>query len=101
MPIAGWEIPIFQLGASMSPITRNDLNAGIAPATPVLSIIDWIAFALTIIGAINWGLVGALNFDLVAAIFGQMTAATRVVYILVGVAGLYSITMAFKLRRTP
>ena len=84
----------------MSPITRNDLNAGIAPATPVLSIIDWIAFALTIIGAINWGLVGA-NFDLVAAIFGQMTVATRVVYILVGVAGLYSITMAFNLRRTP
>ena len=46
---------------------------------------------LTIIGAINWGLVGLLNFDLVAAIFGKKSFISRLVYILVGLAGVYLI----------
>lgn len=46
---------------------------------------------LTIIGAINWGLVGLLNFDLVAAIFGKKSFISRLVYTLVGVAGVYLI----------
>jgi uncharacterized membrane protein YuzA (DUF378 family) len=44
---------------------------------------------LTIIGAINWGLVGLLNFDLVAAIFGKKSFISRLVYTLVGLAGVY------------
>lgn len=48
-----------------------------------------IAFALVVIGAINWGLVGALNLDLVAALLGEGTIASRVVYVLVGLSGLY------------
>jgi uncharacterized membrane protein YuzA (DUF378 family) len=50
---------------------------------------------LTIIGALNWGLVGLLDFDLVAAIFGKKSIASRLVYILVGLAGVYLI-MAYK-----
>jgi uncharacterized membrane protein YuzA (DUF378 family) len=46
---------------------------------------------LTIIGAINWGLVGLLNFDLVAAIFGKKSFISRLVYTLVGLAGVYLI----------
>lgn len=46
---------------------------------------------LTIIGAFNWGLVGLLNFDLVAAIFGKKSFISRLVYILVGLAGVYLI----------
>jgi len=46
---------------------------------------------LTIIGALNWGLVGLLDFDLVAAIFGKKSIASRLVYILVGLAGVYLI----------
>jgi uncharacterized membrane protein YuzA (DUF378 family) len=46
---------------------------------------------LTIIGALNWGLVGLLNFDLVAAIFGKKSFISRLVYILVGLAGVYLI----------
>jgi len=46
---------------------------------------------LTIIGALNWGLVGLLNFDLVAAIFGKKSTASRLVYTLVGAAGVYLI----------
>ncbi|PKM90253.1 MAG: DUF378 domain-containing protein [Firmicutes bacterium HGW-Firmicutes-12] len=54
---------------------------------------DTLALVLVIIGALNWGLIGLLNFDLVAAIFGGQTAIlSRIVYSLVGLAGLYSIT---------
>lgn len=53
---------------------------------------DTLALILVIIGALNWGLIGLLNFDLVAAIFGQQSLLSRIVYSLVGLAGLYSIT---------
>jgi hypothetical protein len=56
-----------------------------------MNIIDWIAFILVIIGALNWALVGIFNFDLVAVIFGYTTIITRVIYTVVGVAGLYMI----------
>ncbi|ASN06471.1 DUF378 domain-containing protein [Virgibacillus necropolis] len=55
-----------------------------------------IALTLVIIGAINWGLIGLFQFDLVAAIFGGQDAAlARVIYTLVGLSGLYCITMLF------
>lgn len=50
-----------------------------------------IALLLAVIGAINWGLVGLFSFNLVSALFGEMTALTRIIYILVGLAGLYCI----------
>jgi len=54
---------------------------------------DKLALLLVIIGALNWGLIGLLNFDLVASLFGgQNTLLSRIVYSLVGAAGLYSIT---------
>ena len=54
---------------------------------------DTIALILVIIGALNWGLVGLFNFDLVAAIFGGQNAIlSRIIYTLVGLAGLYAIT---------
>lgn len=46
-----------------------------------------------IIGALNWGLIGAFNFNLVDTIFGDMSLLSRIIYILVGVAGLYSIVL--------
>lgn len=53
-----------------------------------LRTIHWVALILTIIGAINWGLVGLFQFDLVAAIFGGVDGAlSRVIYTLVGLAG--------------
>lgn len=53
--------------------------------------LDWIALILLIVGGLNWGLVGLFKFDLVAAIFGAMSVVSRIVYILVGIAALYSI----------
>ena len=51
--------------------------------------------ALVVVGALNWGLVAIAEFDLVAAIFGldfgETNAATRIVYGLVGLAGVYQL----------
>lgn len=57
---------------------------------------DKAALILVIIGAINWGLIGLFNFDLVGFLFGGPTSLlSRVIYSLVGAAGLYSITLFF------
>jgi uncharacterized membrane protein YuzA (DUF378 family) len=54
------------------------------------------ALILVIIGALNWGSISLFQFDLVAAIFGgQSMLLSRIVYGLVGLAGLYCITMLF------
>ena len=56
-----------------------------------------IALVLVIIGALNWGLIGFFRFDLVASIFGGQTSAmSRIVYALVGIAGLISIPILAK-----
>lgn len=53
---------------------------------------DYVALTIAIIGAINWGLIGFFNFNLVAFIFGNMSLLSRIVYALVGLAGLYCIS---------
>ncbi len=55
-----------------------------------------LALVLVIIGALNWLLVGLFKFDLVASIFGGPAAIlSRVVYTLVGLAGIYTISLLF------
>jgi uncharacterized membrane protein YuzA (DUF378 family) len=60
----------------------------------------WIALILLIVGGLNWLLVGAFNFDLVASLFGDMSALSRIVYVLVGLAALYVLFMSAKLTRS-
>lgn len=48
------------------------------------------------IGALNWGLVGLFNFDLIAFLFGIMTTISRIIYALVGFAGVWIIYQMFK-----
>lgn len=55
-----------------------------------------IALIIMIIGALNWGLVGIFQFDLVAAIFGYASVVTRIIYTVVGIAGLWGIVMLFQ-----
>lgn len=57
-----------------------------------MKILDYIAFILVIVGAINWGLIGLFNFNLVIALFGYLTIVTKIVYSLIGLCGLYSLT---------
>ena len=60
-------------------------------------IMDRIALVLSIIGGLNWGSVGLFRFDLVAWLFGgQGSLFSRVVYTLVGLAGLWCISFLFR-----
>ena len=78
----------------ITPPDRRSVQSNFAP-----NVLDWVALALVIIGGINWGLVGAFDFDLVAAIFGNMTMASRAVYVLVGLAALYSLSLLARFPR--
>lgn len=59
--------------------------------------LDWAAFILVVVGGLNWLLVGLFSWDLVAAIFGDMTAASRVVYTLVGLGAIWLLAISGKL----
>lgn len=56
-------------------------------------ILDYTALTLTIIGAVNWGLIGFFRFNLVTFLFGDMTWISRIVYALVGICGLYLLSL--------
>lgn len=58
--------------------------------------IDWLALVLVIVGGLNWGLIGSFDFNLVDAIFGEGSALSRVVYVLVGLSAVYMIFAATK-----
>ena len=55
--------------------------------------LDYTLLTLVIIGAINWGLIGFFRFDLVAFIFGNMSWFSRILYALVGLGGLFLISL--------
>jgi len=60
-------------------------------------LLDNVSLVLVIVGALNWLLVGLFQFDVVAWIFGgQAALISRIVYTLVGVAGLWAISLLFK-----
>jgi len=55
--------------------------------------LDYTILTIVIIGAINWGLIGFFKFDLVAFLFGEMSWISRIVYALVGLSGLYMVSV--------
>lgn len=58
---------------------------------------DTISLILVIVGAINWGSIGLFGFDIVASLFGgQLSLLSRIIFTLVGIAGLWCITLLFK-----
>ena len=60
-------------------------------------ILDRIALILSIIGALNWGGIGLFGFDTVAFLCGgQVSVLSRIIYALVGLAGLWCITLLFR-----
>jgi uncharacterized membrane protein YuzA (DUF378 family) len=58
--------------------------------------LDRVALVLVIIGALNWLSVGLFRYDLVASIFGTASLLTRTIFTIVGIAGLYSISLLFR-----
>ena len=55
--------------------------------------LDYTTLTLVIVGAVNWGLVGFFKFDLVAYLFGSLSLLSRIIYALVGLSGLYVLSM--------
>jgi uncharacterized membrane protein YuzA (DUF378 family) len=66
--------------------------------------LDIVTLLLVIVGALNWGLVGLFEFDLVATIagedFGEVNAFSRIIYILVGLSGIYQLSLLARLFNT-
>jgi len=60
------------------------------------SVLDWIALILLIVGGLNWGLIGLFSFDLVDLIFGSIPLLQNIVYVLVGLAALYTIYYLYR-----
>ena len=63
-----------------------------------MSTLDYIGWVLVVVGALNWGLIGAFNFNLVTMLFG-VGMLTQWVYILFGLAGLYSLWKMFTMKK--
>lgn len=63
-----------------------------------MKIVNIIALLLVIIGAINWGLVGLFEFNLVDFLFGVGSILSRIIYSLVGIAGLWCIALFSKIK---
>jgi uncharacterized membrane protein YuzA (DUF378 family) len=61
-----------------------------------MKVLDATVLILIIIGAINWGLIGFFHFDLIAALFGSMSSISKIIYVLVGLGGLYAISFFAK-----
>ena len=60
--------------------------------------LDKIAILIAVIGALNWGGIGLFGFDTVAFLFGgQLSVFSRIIYALVGLAGLWCISLLFRL----
>ena len=62
-----------------------------------MKVVNYIALTLVIIGALNWLLVGLFQFNLVDTIFGIGSVISRIVYVLVGISGLWSIALYGKI----
>lgn len=62
-----------------------------------MKIINAIALTLVIVGALNWLLVGLFEFNLVDTLFGSLSALTRIIYTLVGIAGIWCIALYSKI----
>lgn len=60
--------------------------------------LDYTALVITVIGALNWGLIGFFRFNLVSFLFGDMSWISRIVYILVGICGLYLLSLFGRIR---
>lgn len=62
-----------------------------------MKLLDNLSLILVIVGALNWGSIGLFGFDFVGFLFGgQLSVMSRIIFALVGLAGLWCITLLFK-----
>jgi uncharacterized membrane protein YuzA (DUF378 family) len=60
-----------------------------------MSTMDMVVWALIVIGGLNWGLVGAFDFNLVSSIFGAGSTLEMIIYIIIGLAAVWSLVSMF------
>lgn len=60
-----------------------------------MSTLQKIALILTVVGAINWGLIGIFNFNIVSALFGANSFLSNLIYVLIGISGLMNAMLIF------
>lgn len=77
---------------------EKDLHIPSAPGALLFNAADWIAWALLVVGALSWGLIAVTGLDFVSLVFGPGSDASRVVFLLQAVAGLYAISIPFRMR---
>lgn len=70
----------------------NDSTDIMTGGMKYMKALDYTVLIIGIIGALNWGLIGLFRFDLVAFLFGNMSWFSRIVYVIVGLAGLYHLS---------
>ncbi len=63
-----------------------------------MKMIDMAALLIGVIGCINWGLIGIANFNLVEFLFGSIPFLVMVIYLLVGISGIYLLTFFSKIQ---
>ena len=59
--------------------------------------LDYTALIISMIGALNWGLIGLFKFNLVSWIFGDMSWISRIIYVIVGICGLYLLSFIVRI----
>ena len=75
----------------------NTKNTDINSEKELTKMLDRLALILVTIGALNWGAIGFFQFDLVAWLFGgQAAIISRIVYVLVALAGIWCISFLFR-----
>ena len=72
-------------------------RAAVREGHSAMSSVDYIAMALLIVGGLNWAMVGLFDVDVVARLFGPGSPASRIIYVLVGLAALWSIYTTAKM----
>jgi uncharacterized protein len=77
--------------------TGPERRTAVREGRGAMSALDYLAMALLIIGGLNWAMVGLFEVDMVATIFGPGSPAARLIYVLVGLAALYSIYTTAKM----
>jgi len=61
----------------------------------ITNFVNIVAFVLTFVGALNWGLIGGFDYNLVTTLFGSGSTLTTVIYVLVGLSGIYAAYVYF------
>ena len=61
-----------------------------------MKVINWIACIFVLIGALNWGLIGAFHYNVIATFLGAKSDLTRLIYILIGLSGIWSLFTCWK-----